>query len=96
VAGRHAGPPLNSYTRQHKYLRDRFAFIRDEYEVIHMSGWGMEMWSDPRIPTASPMWVITEHPDNTFAAKSYLTQNCDVELMQDLPGDDPVAYVRCP
>lgn len=96
VADRHVGPPISYYTWQHKYLRDRFAFIRDEYEVIHVTGWGMDMWKDPRIPTNRPMWVITENPENTITARSYLKRNCDVEMMKDLPGDDLVAYVRCP
>lgn len=95
IADRHAGPVISYYIYQHKYLRDRLAIIRDEYEIIHVTGWGMDMWKDPRIPTG-PMWVITEHPDNTKTARSYLKQACDVELMKYLPGDDLLAYVRCP
>jgi hypothetical protein len=96
VADRHAGPAISYYTQQHAYLRDRFAFIREEFEVIYTTGWNIDMWTDPRIPIGRPMWVITENPENTITTKRFLTQYCAVEMMVDLPGDDLVAYARCP
>jgi hypothetical protein len=96
VADRHAGPAIDYYTQQHAYLRDRFAVIREEFEVIHTTGWNIDMWTDPRIPVDEPMWVITENPENTLTTKRYLEQYCEVEMLVDLPGDDLVAYARCP
>ncbi len=95
VAGRHAGPVIEYYTQQHAHLRHRLAFIRDEYQLIGVSGWGMEMWGDRRIPSGA-LWVVTEHPVNTNAAKRHLERHCDVEILKLLPGDDLVAYARCP
>jgi hypothetical protein len=42
------------------------------------------------------MWVITEHPENTKTTWTYLKQTCNVEMVVRLPGDDLVAYARCP
>ena len=96
VADRHAGPAIDYYVRQHAYLRDRFAFIREEFELIYTTGWNIDMWTDPRIPADRLMWVITETPENTITTKRFLQQYCEVEMMVDLPGDDLVAYARCP
>jgi hypothetical protein len=95
VAGRHAGPPIEYYLHQHARLRHRFAVIREEYEIIHVGGWGGSMWRDRRIPDG-PLWVITEHPENTAAAEAYLERHCEIELLRHLPGGDLVAHARCP